>query len=84
MRLVKRLRNDAENFADSLVKESMDPGIKTVAISRLITYQPEVHKRPLECPYCWIIDGTKRSLEPTAGPIEAIGCSTCGSEYSLD
>ena len=83
-RLVKQLRNDAESFAKSLMEESLDPQIWRATSTRLATYQPEAHKRPLDCPYCWIIEGEKRSLQPVPGPTQAIACSTCGSEYPLE
>lgn len=54
------------------------------AEGRLEQYKPHLHQRPLECPYCWIIDGRHSVLAPVPGPIHAICCERCGCEYPLD
>jgi hypothetical protein len=83
-RLAERLRRDAEIFAESLEREGADGWMTALAEARLRTYQAEPHKRHLECPYCWIVEGTKSILKPVPGVIEAIGCSSCASEYRLE
>lgn len=54
------------------------------AESRLDQYKPHLHQRPLECPYCWIIEGKHSILAPVPGPTHAIRCERCGCEYPLD
>jgi hypothetical protein len=82
--LARRLRSDAKLFANTLVSESTDAWQRSLAIARLKAYDPEPHKDPLECPYCWVVDGEKAVLIPVVGPIEAIRCPSCGSEYPLE
>jgi hypothetical protein len=82
--LARRLVRDAELFAQTVVKESPDALQKSRALARLRSYQAEPHQRPLECPYCWVVAGTKSVLKPVPGPSEAINCPGCGSEYLLE
>jgi hypothetical protein len=78
-RLIVRLREDAEMFARSLVQES--PEVRHLAQTRLSDYQPDGHRSPFDCPYCWIVDGIRSPLQPMSGPRRLVSCSSCASEY---
>lgn len=54
------------------------------ASERLADYKPELHTRMLDCPYCWIVEAKRIKLIPVPGPVEAVACSNCASEYSLE
>jgi hypothetical protein len=83
-RLADRLRKDAEIFAETLGKESLTHGLRHWPLRDWAAISRKPHKRSLECPYCWIVDGTKSVLKPVLGTTEAISCSACGSEYPLE
>jgi len=57
--------------------------LATTASNRLKDYEPKMH-RPLNCPYCWIMDGKRIVLRPVPGSTHAVHCWNCQAEYGIE
>jgi hypothetical protein len=80
---LQQLNQQPEQYTSKLEIWMRAQEAAAAAESRLDQYKPHL-QRPLECPYCWIINGTHSVLTPVSGAIHAIGCERCGCEYPLD
>lgn len=81
---LQQLYHRPEQYTSKLEILIREQEATAAAESRLDQYQPHLHQRPLECPYCWIIEGKHSVLTPVPGPTHAISCERCGCEYPLD